>query len=68
MNDNTIIRFGMHKGKPLGEVPADYLMWLYNEKDCPNDLKEYIEDNMEALESESENGMNDGDDFIHTVY
>lgn len=22
--------FGMHKGKPLGDVPAKYLLWLWD--------------------------------------
>lgn len=66
MNDDTIMRFGAHMGKPLGEVPANYLMWFYNEENCPEDLKEYIEDNMEVIESE--NKMDDDNDFVHTVY
>ena len=68
MNDDTIMRFGAHNGKSLGEVPADYLMWFYNEENCPEDLKEYIEDNMKVLESESENRTDDDNDFIHAVY
>jgi len=57
MNDNTPMPFGTHVGVPLKDVPADYLMWLY--EDCDSDwqesypdLEKYIEDNWDALEDE----------------
>jgi len=27
--DETIMPFGAHKGKKLANVPADYLIWMY---------------------------------------
>lgn len=35
MDDNTIMPYGQHKGKPLGEIPLDYfkrLMYRIKEK------------------------------------
>ena len=47
--------FGKHKGKEFDDVPADYLMWLYNK---PNNnlrgpLKEYIDANLDSLQQEA---------------
>jgi len=30
--DETLFPFGKHEGKPLKDVPDDYLEWLYNQK------------------------------------
>ena len=54
MDDNTIITFGMHKGKKLANVPAGYLLWLYNSGKAKGELKAYIEENKEVLEIELE--------------
>ncbi|RKZ27568.1 hypothetical protein DRQ26_02960 [bacterium] len=31
MKDNYKIRFGKYKGTPIGEVRAQYLLWLYTQ-------------------------------------
>lgn len=31
MNEDSKIPFGKHKGKKLGEVPAQYLLWYYKQ-------------------------------------
>ena len=28
MNDEDLMPFGKHKGTPIGEVPASYLIWV----------------------------------------
>jgi hypothetical protein len=36
--------FGKHKGKPLGEVPKDYLQWLLRKADrMDSDTREAVE-------------------------
>lgn len=30
-DDNTLMPFGMHKGKKLANVPADYLLHIHSE-------------------------------------
>jgi hypothetical protein len=40
----------------LTNVPADYLIWLYENNKCSNDVREYIEDNLEVLRFEIKNG------------
>lgn len=53
MDDNTLMPFGVHKGVKMANVPADYLLYLYNNKKCYGDLKEYIEDNLDVLKAEA---------------
>ncbi|WP_262246971.1 putative quorum-sensing-regulated virulence factor [Parapedobacter soli] len=52
MSDASLMPFGIHKGKRLIDVPAKYLIWLYEENKCHGPLKDYIEDNMDALKKE----------------
>jgi len=44
-NDTTLLQWGIHRGKPLGEVPPAYLLWLYEQrwiKDWPP-LHKYLQ-------------------------
>lgn len=51
--DNTKMPFGKHKDKAMINVPAIYLLWLYdNGCDHPG-VKQYITDNMDALKKEA---------------
>lgn len=54
MKDTDIMKFGKYKGKMLGEIPADYMIWLLSnfkdqKKNSPFSLAmiEYLESNME---------------------
>lgn len=45
--------FGKYKGQALINVPAQYLLWLYN-KGCDHiGIKKYITDNLEILNREA---------------
>lgn len=51
--DDTIIQFGKHTGKRLGDVPPDYLIYIYDENyDMPPEIKKYIEEVRPFLEKE----------------
>ena len=52
LEDTDIISFGIHKGKALANVPADYLLYLYDNDKCNAKLKAYIESNLDVLKSE----------------
>lgn len=47
--------YGKHKGVEMQEVPASYLIWLYENDKCSDSVKEYVEDNLEILKSEINN-------------
>ncbi|WP_162033588.1 hypothetical protein [Chryseobacterium potabilaquae] len=46
--------YGLHKGKQMQDVPAEYLLLLYEEEKCTEPVKEYIKDNLQVLEIEIE--------------
>lgn len=52
LTDESIIQFGAHKGKKLANVPAHYLLWMYDQHWCNKDYKKYIEDNMDVLKKD----------------
>lgn len=60
LTDESIMPFGKHKGKEMANVPASYLLWIYDEWTLPNprfgfvhqEVKEYIEENLDVLKKE----------------
>ena len=55
--DKMPMPFGKYVGKPLADVPASYLIWLYDTSEkgkrlSDKKLSKYIEDNMQALQME----------------
>lgn len=70
--DETPMPWGEHKGTAIGEVPGDYLLWLFRQpwiKDWP-DVHDYLVANQAALlqEDEEDKGGTDGfeslDDYM----
>ena len=52
MDDNSIMPYGKHKGTKMANVPPDYLLWLYDNNRCSGEVKRYIFDNIDVLQSE----------------
>lgn len=52
MEDTDLMPFGKYKGKQMQDVPADYLIWLHENNKCTPQVKKYIEDNLDVLETE----------------
>lgn len=60
LKDTDIITFGIHKGKRLIDVPADYLLWYYktaysNTRYWKHPLSVYIHENLKQLQYEAGN-------------
>ncbi len=56
MTDSDIMPLGKHKGKRLQNVPASYLMWLYDQpgfKERNRGLADYIDRKWDNLEMEA---------------
>lgn len=55
MNDDSIMRFGAHKGKKLSDVPADYLIYAYENFELEHrpEFKKYLEENIDVLRKEA---------------
>lgn len=50
--DQTVINYGKHAGQKLANIPADYLIWLYENDKCNAPMRAYIKDNLEVLKAE----------------
>ena len=55
IEDTDIMPFGEHKGKKMANVPAKYLIWLYEQSWLDKRYKDYIKDNMDVLMDELKN-------------
>lgn len=53
MDDKSLMPFGKYKGEKLANVPASYLLWIYDNLDLRDDLKNYISENYQYLQDES---------------
>ncbi len=54
LNDSSKMPFGKYTGIRLANVPADYLIWIYENKKCTAEVEAYIKDNLDALKKEVE--------------
>ena len=54
IGDHSPMPFGKYLGKAMLEVPAVYLLWLFN-KGCQHpDVKRYILENYDAIKNEAQ--------------
>lgn len=55
MTDASTMPFGKHKGKKMANVPAAYLLWLWNNRDDTGvgEVWDYIKDNLEDIKIEA---------------
>ena len=52
LEDSSLMPFGTWKGRQMADVPADYLIHLFDNGLKNGNVKEYIEDNMDVLYEE----------------
>lgn len=52
LDDESPMPYGKHEGKAMIDVPADYLLWLYDNDRCSGSVKAYIEECIDALRKE----------------
>lgn len=62
LTDNSPMPFGKHVNTPMANVPAGYLLWLYNDKikgvpgiklsKYQRAVRDYVEENMDVLKQE----------------
>lgn len=52
-NDSSLMPFGKHKGTRLANIPASYLLYLYNEGCSHRLLRKYLNENLEVLRVEA---------------
>ncbi len=44
---------GKYSGSKMEDIPADYLIYIYEEKKCRWDVKNWIRDNYEKLKTKT---------------
>lgn len=49
ITDNSLMPYGKYRGIKMINVPADYLLWLYDNNKCSGELRAYIGTNHEVL-------------------
>jgi hypothetical protein len=52
VKDDELMPVGMHKGKKMANVPADYLIWLFENGKCFGKVLNYIRTNEDNLRKE----------------
>lgn len=54
LTDESIMPVGKHKGKPMQDVPAEHLIYIYENVNCFGNIavKNYIAENIEYLQME----------------
>ena len=52
LTDESLMPFGMHKGTKMANVPAKYLLFLYDNNKCTSQVKDYIVENLDVLKLE----------------
>jgi hypothetical protein len=53
MHGDHNMPFGKHRGKPLAEIPGDYLRWLTGHVDLREPLRSRVLDELEGRETSS---------------
>lgn len=60
LNDLSPMPFGKFRGKPMQDVPADYLHYLWThglKENAHSPVAAYIRDNLDALKKEHKDGI-----------
>ena len=52
LNDNSHMPWGKYQGDKMINVPASYLIWLFESNKCSGEVKQYILDNKDVLKAE----------------
>ena len=50
--DESLMPFGMYKGRQMADVPAEYLLYIYEHDMCLGWVKLYIEENLGVIETQ----------------
>jgi uncharacterized protein (DUF3820 family) len=52
IDENYIMPFGKYKGEKMANIPADYLIGLYENSKVFGYVKDYIKENLDTLKLE----------------
>ena len=57
LTDNSLMPFGKYKGYAMTNVPASYLIWIFENNKCTKEVAIYISENLENLKLEIKQGL-----------
>lgn len=57
LTDNSPMPFGEHRGKPMKDVPASYLHWIWTKARNQVVVCRYINDNLASLKLDHPDGI-----------
>lgn len=46
--------YGKYKGVKIANIPADYLIWIFENNKCTPEVAKYIAENLDVLNAEIE--------------
>jgi len=49
MNDETLMPWGLHKGRKMANVPSAYLKWIHDNNKGDAAIRGYIESNWDVI-------------------
>lgn len=52
LTDNSKMPWGKYEGEKMANVPAEYLLWCFNNNKCSKEVAVYIQDNLDVLKAE----------------
>lgn len=52
LTDESPMPWGKYKGEKMANIPASYLIWLYDNQKCDVEVKSYVLDNLYVLKDE----------------
>lgn len=52
LTDESLMPFGKHKGTKMANVPASYLLWMYEQECVSMEIHNYVKDNLDVLKQE----------------
>lgn len=52
LEDDSIMPWGKYEGYLMKNVPANYLIYMYENDKCDQQVKEYVLDNLDFLQME----------------
>jgi uncharacterized protein (DUF3820 family) len=51
LTDTSLMPFGEHKGKRMIDVPESYLLFLWTNNKMTDQVREYINDNLDVIKA-----------------
>ena len=57
LTDHSPMPWGKYKGEAMINVPASYLLWLWDNDKCSGNVKRYIMGDLEVLRKQAKEGQ-----------